>query len=44
MASRASRDIQLLGWAAEIERTTPPDSTPVNEFFRLIDAYRADTV
>ncbi|MFG3001377.1 hypothetical protein [Streptomyces sp. NPDC048340] len=32
-----------LGWAAEIERTTPPDSTPIAEFFRLIDAYRAES-
>ncbi len=29
-----------LGWAAEIERTTPADSTPVEEFFRLLDDYR----
>ncbi|MFJ3835469.1 hypothetical protein ACIPY6_08110 [Streptomyces sp. NPDC090054] len=29
-----------LGWAAEIERTTPPDSTPIEEFFRLLDEYR----
>ncbi|MGW2373005.1 hypothetical protein [Kitasatospora sp. NPDC001683] len=31
-----------LGWAAEIERETPAGSTPVAEFFRLLDAYRAE--
>ncbi|WP_078626290.1 barstar family protein [Streptomyces sp. NRRL S-241] len=31
-----------LGWAAEIERTTPAGSTPVEEFFRLLDDYRRD--
>ncbi|MEV7282444.1 barstar family protein [Streptomyces sp. NPDC093111] len=31
-----------LGWAADIERNTPGDSTPVDEFFRLLDAYRSD--
>ncbi|ARE76137.1 hypothetical protein B6R96_21090 [Streptomyces sp. Sge12] len=31
-----------LSWAAEIERTTPADSTPVEEFFRLLDDYRRD--
>ncbi|MEF9904461.1 hypothetical protein [Streptomyces sp. P9-A2] len=30
-----------LGWAAEIERNTSVGSTPVEEFFRLLDAYRA---
>ncbi|MBQ0997512.1 barstar family protein [Streptomyces sp. RK62] len=29
-----------LTWAAEIERSTPDGSTPVEEFFRLLDAYR----
>ncbi|MER5571782.1 barstar family protein [Streptomyces goshikiensis] len=29
-----------LGWAAEIERNTPDDSTPVEEFFRLLGDYR----
>ncbi|MEU4360199.1 hypothetical protein [Streptomyces virginiae] len=29
-----------LGGAAEIEHTTPPDSTPIEEFFRLLDEYR----
>ncbi|WP_327425459.1 barstar family protein [Streptomyces sp. NBC_01707] len=29
-----------LSWAAEIERTTPADSNPVEEFFRLLDDYR----
>ncbi|MEU7041305.1 hypothetical protein AB0A77_09610 [Streptomyces varsoviensis] len=32
-----------LGWAADIERGTPEGSTPVEEFFRLLDAYRSDT-
>ncbi|MFD5425442.1 hypothetical protein [Streptomyces sp. NPDC127084] len=32
-----------LGWAADIERNTPDGSTPVQEFFRLLDAYRSDT-
>ncbi|MBT2479449.1 barstar family protein [Streptomyces sp. ISL-94] len=31
-----------LGWAAEIERSTPPDSTPVAEFFQLLDAFRRE--
>ncbi|MFJ8694210.1 barstar family protein [Streptomyces roseolilacinus] len=31
-----------LTWAAEIERNTPDGSTPVEEFFRLLDAYRSD--
>ncbi|MFB7052677.1 hypothetical protein ACFCXT_05955 [Streptomyces vinaceus] len=31
-----------VGWAAEIERTTPADSTPVEEFFRLLDQYRVE--
>ncbi|MGW2478121.1 barstar family protein [Streptomyces sp. NPDC001665] len=31
-----------LTWAAEIERNTPDGSTPVDEFFRLLDAYRSD--
>jgi hypothetical protein len=31
-----------LGWAAEIERGTPETSTPVAEFFRLLDAFRAE--
>ncbi|WP_416482685.1 barstar family protein [Streptomyces sp. CL12] len=31
-----------LGWAADIERNTPRGSTPVEEFFRLLDAYRSD--
>lgn len=31
-----------LGWAAEIERETPAGSTPVREFFRLLDAFRAE--
>jgi hypothetical protein len=31
-----------LGWAADIERSTPEGSTPVEEFFRLLDAYRGD--
>ncbi|WP_233360143.1 barstar family protein [Streptomyces sp. CRPSP2-6A1] len=30
-----------LGWAADIERDTPRGSTPVEEFFRLLDAYRS---
>ncbi|MFD8411711.1 barstar family protein [Streptomyces sp. NPDC059650] len=29
-----------LGWAAEIERNTPDGSTPIEEFFRLLDDYR----
>ncbi|MGW6602232.1 hypothetical protein [Streptomyces sp. NPDC055036] len=28
-----------LTWAAEIKRNTPVGSTPVEEFFRLLDAY-----
>ncbi|MFC9424628.1 hypothetical protein [Streptomyces sp. NPDC056987] len=32
-----------LTWAAEIERRTPADSTPVKEFFRLLDHFRRDT-
>ncbi|MFE1574664.1 barstar family protein [Streptomyces fradiae] len=31
-----------LTWAAEIERNTPDGSTPVEEFFRLLGAYRSD--
>lgn len=31
-----------LGWVADIERNTPDDSTPVEEFFRLLDAYRSE--
>ncbi|MFI9724352.1 hypothetical protein ACIHFE_32745 [Streptomyces sp. NPDC052396] len=31
-----------LGWAAEIERATPARSTPVEEFFRLLDQYRME--
>lgn len=31
-----------IGWAAEIERRTPDGSTPVDEFFRLLDEYRSD--
>ncbi|MFE2644456.1 barstar family protein [Streptomyces nigra] len=31
-----------LTWAAEIERSTPDGSTPVEEFFRLLGAYRSD--
>ncbi|MFE9766000.1 barstar family protein [Streptomyces sp. NPDC005808] len=31
-----------LGWAVDIERSTPDGSTPVEEFFRLLDAYRSD--
>ncbi|MFI8423692.1 hypothetical protein [Streptomyces sp. NPDC085479] len=31
-----------LTWAAEIERNTPAGSTPVEEFFRLLDTYRSD--
>ncbi|MGW8767776.1 barstar family protein [Streptomyces sp. NPDC055815] len=31
-----------LGWAADIERNTPAGSTPVEEFFRLLDAYRSE--
>lgn len=31
-----------LTWAAEIERNTPDGSTPVEEFFRLLDVYRSD--
>lgn len=32
-----------LDWAAAIERDTPEGSTPVEEFFRLLDAYRSET-
>ncbi|MFD9793718.1 barstar family protein [Streptomyces sp. NPDC059070] len=31
-----------LGWAADIERSTPAGSTPAEEFFRLLDAYRSE--
>ncbi|MET9116030.1 barstar family protein [Streptomyces longwoodensis] len=31
-----------LTWAAKIERNTPDGSTPVEEFFRLLDVYRSD--
>ncbi|QXE36412.1 barstar family protein [Streptomyces sp. GMY02] len=31
-----------LTWAAEIERNTPDGSIPVEEFFRLLNAYRSD--
>ncbi|TGN78870.1 hypothetical protein E5082_24835 [Streptomyces griseoluteus] len=31
-----------LGWAADIERNMPDGSTPVEEFFRLLDAYRSE--
>ncbi|MFJ3713754.1 barstar family protein [Streptomyces sp. NBC_01267] len=38
------RDIAgSLTWAAEIERNTPIGSTPVEEFFRLLDAYRSES-
>ncbi|MFF3174693.1 barstar family protein [Streptomyces sp. NPDC057900] len=30
------------GWVADIERDTPEGSTPVEEFFRLLDAYRSE--
>ncbi|MFF4739931.1 barstar family protein [Streptomyces sp. NPDC001262] len=33
-----------LGWAAGIERATPEGATPVDEFFRLLDRYRRETV
>lgn len=32
-----------LGWAADIERNTPGGSTPVEEFFRLLEVYRSET-
>lgn len=31
-----------LGWAVEIERETPGGSTAIEEFFRLLDAFRAE--
>ncbi|MEU6345886.1 hypothetical protein ABZ883_33595 [Streptomyces sp. NPDC046977] len=31
-----------LGWATDIEHGTPRGSTPLTEFFRLLDAYRAE--
>ncbi|MFE3827876.1 hypothetical protein [Streptomyces sp. NPDC059092] len=31
-----------LAWSAEIERRTPSGSTPIDEFFRLLDHYRRD--
>ncbi|MFD4539888.1 barstar family protein [Streptomyces bauhiniae] len=31
-----------LGWSEDIERNTPEDSTPFDEFFLLLDAYRCD--
>ncbi|MET7276569.1 hypothetical protein ABZS59_36275 [Streptomyces flaveolus] len=31
-----------LGWAAEIESRTTAETTPVDEFFRLLDGYRRD--
>ncbi|MFD9721742.1 hypothetical protein [Streptomyces sp. NPDC059076] len=30
-------------WAADIERSTPEGSTPVSEFFRLLDIYRSES-
>lgn len=30
-----------LNWAAEIERETPVGSTPLQEFFRLLDEFRS---
>ncbi|WP_394437710.1 barstar family protein [Streptomyces sp. SGAir0957] len=32
-----------LGWAAEIERATPQGTTPLDEFFRLLDAFTSST-
>ncbi|MEU3355227.1 barstar family protein [Streptomyces sp. NPDC037389] len=32
--------VGALGWAAAVERETPAGSTPVEEFFRLLDEYR----
>ncbi|MFI6700038.1 hypothetical protein ACIBJC_13870 [Streptomyces sp. NPDC050509] len=32
-----------LTWVAEIERRTPAGSTPLDEFFRLLDDFRRDT-
>ncbi|BFV57653.1 hypothetical protein KCMC57_up27570 [Kitasatospora sp. CMC57] len=32
-----------LGWATEIERLTADGSTPIEEFFRLLDAYLHET-
>ncbi|WP_079193545.1 barstar family protein [Streptomyces sp. CB02488] len=32
-----------LSWAVEIELGTPEGSTPVEEFFRLLDAYRSES-
>ncbi|WP_328696628.1 hypothetical protein [Streptomyces sp. NBC_00342] len=29
-------------WAAEVERSTPVGSTPVEEFFRLLDDFRRE--
>ncbi|WP_432066129.1 barstar family protein [Streptomyces sp. C10-9-1] len=37
-------DTSPLGWAADIERNTPSGSTPVEEFFRLLDGYRSEVV
>lgn len=31
-----------LGWAAEIEQRATAETTPVDEFFRLLDDYRRD--
>ncbi|MCF3106954.1 hypothetical protein IPZ58_36145 [Streptomyces roseoverticillatus] len=33
-----------LGWASEVERVTPDGSSPVEEFFRLLDQYRAESI
>ncbi|MFD7018519.1 barstar family protein [Streptomyces sp. NPDC059928] len=43
LRKRLGSNSTSLGWAADIERTTPDGSTPVDEFFRLLDDYRRDT-
>ncbi|MFJ7421740.1 hypothetical protein ACIQXD_24475 [Streptomyces uncialis] len=39
----ARSDSVSYGWAADIERNTPEGSTPVEEFFRLLDGFRLET-
>lgn len=34
--------VSSLDWAAEIERRTPADSSPIDEFFRILDAFKND--
>ncbi|MER7468621.1 barstar family protein [Streptomyces sp. NPDC097981] len=44
LGKRLYGDSASYDWAADIDRNTPDGSTPVEEFFRLLDAYRSETV